>query len=470
MAPRFAAAATVSGDPLIIGSSQTLSGTGGSIAGGGGSTNLAQYSTIGGGEINAIWATSSDYKDDFIGGGYNNTMDDEVNSSVIGGGSGNAIWDECYQCVIAGGGGNVISNCHYFAMGGGTGNLGDSESDNSGIFCGQVNILSNSPLSVIAGGANNKIYNGYYSTIGGGSYNVAYEAVCTIAGGVMNNLLPDTRNSFIGGGELNNISTNSHDAILCGGVENYIGTNSPYTCLVGGDQNQILTNCEGATICGGQFNTVGSSNAVVCGGYKNVASGTNSFAAGYAAFALHDGCFVWNDSSLNAYTASSAPNQFIARAGGGFWFGTSSGAVSIPANHYLETSTGAYLTTGGMWINSSDKNAKERIAPISAAEVLQKVAELPITSWSYKAEGASVRHLGPMAQDFYAAFTLGLDDRHIGTIDEGGVALAAIQGLNEKLKEKDETMNELKQQLSALREQFASFQKQMAAQMETSGK
>ena len=57
---------------------------------------------------------------------------------------------------------------------------------------------------------------------------------------------------------------------------------------------------------------------------------------------------------------------------------------------------------------------------------------MPITSWSYKAEKPSVRHIGPMAQDFYKAFGLGLDEKHITTIDEGGVALAAIQGLHQR--------------------------------------
>ena len=32
-----------------------------------------------------------------------------------------------------------------------------------------------------------------------------------------------------------------------------------------------------------------------------------------------------------------------------------------------------------------------------------------------------------MAQDFRAAFGLGEDDKHISAIDEGGVALAAVQ-------------------------------------------
>jgi hypothetical protein len=70
---------------------------------------------------------------------------------------------------------------------------------------------------------------------------------------------------------------------------------------------------------------------------------------------------------------------------------------------------------------------------------------MPITSWSYKAESPSVRHIGPMAQDFYKAFGLGLDDKHITTIDEGGVALAAIKGLyrqNRALRRQNRSLNE----------------------------
>jgi hypothetical protein len=40
-----------------------------------------------------------------------------------------------------------------------------------------------------------------------------------------------------------------------------------------------------------------------------------------------------------------------------------------------------------------------------------------------------------MAQDFYAAFNVGPDDKHIATVDADGVALAAIQGLNQKLEQ-----------------------------------
>jgi len=61
------------------------------------------------------------------------------------------------------------------------------------------------------------------------------------------------------------------------------------------------------------------------------------------------------------------------------------------------------------------------------------VAQLPISEWSYKTD-VGTRHIGPMGQDFYSIFNIGTDEKHIAPVDEGGVALAAIQGLNEKVE------------------------------------
>jgi hypothetical protein len=83
--------------------------------------------------------------------------------------------------------------------------------------------------------------------------------------------------------------------------------------------------------------------------------------------------------------------------------------------------------------STSDRAAKQDFSPVDAQAVLAKVAALPITQWTFK-EFPGARHLGPMAQDFYAAFGVGLDDKHIATVDADGVALAAIQGLNEKVE------------------------------------
>ena len=71
---------------------------------------------------------------------------------------------------------------------------------------------------------------------------------------------------------------------------------------------------------------------------------------------------------------------------------------------------------------------KTGVVAVDPASVLAKVAALPVSEWSYTSE-RGVRHVGPMAQDFYAAFRAGEDDRHITSIDEDGVALAAIKAL-----------------------------------------
>src|SRR5204862_3594194 len=101
------------------------------------------------------------------------------------------------------------------------------------------------------------------------------------------------------------------------------------------------------------------------------------------------------------------------------------------------------------YVTTSDRNAKENFSAISPKEILAKVAALPITTWNFK-EMPGLRHMGPMAQDFYAAFGLGGSETTITTVDPDGVALAAIQGLNEKLAEKDAKISELEKRLAAL--------------------
>ncbi|MCC6562197.1 MAG: tail fiber domain-containing protein [Xanthomonadales bacterium] len=103
----------------------------------------------------------------------------------------------------------------------------------------------------------------------------------------------------------------------------------------------------------------------------------------------------------------------------------------------------------------SDRAAKTGFAPIDAGEVLARVAQLPVSAWSYR-DAPEVRHIGPVAQDFRAAFGLGDDERTISTVDTAGVALAAIQGLNAKLEAENAALREdnaaIRSELDALRE------------------
>jgi hypothetical protein len=76
---------------------------------------------------------------------------------------------------------------------------------------------------------------------------------------------------------------------------------------------------------------------------------------------------------------------------------------------------------------------------VDTLQVLEKLASLPITQWHYEWEHSEViPHIGPMAQDFKAAFYPGTDDKSITTQEADGVALAAIQGLNQKLEDRDQ--------------------------------
>jgi hypothetical protein len=105
------------------------------------------------------------------------------------------------------------------------------------------------------------------------------------------------------------------------------------------------------------------------------------------------------------------------------------------------------------YLTSSDRNVKTHFEPISARDILAKVAALPITRWNFTND-LRTAHMGPVAQDFKAAFDLGSDDKTIATVDADGVALAAIQGLNQKLNEKDAEIQSLKQQNDSLAERL----------------
>ncbi|HXJ79307.1 MAG TPA: tail fiber domain-containing protein [Candidatus Methylomirabilis sp.] len=111
--------------------------------------------------------------------------------------------------------------------------------------------------------------------------------------------------------------------------------------------------------------------------------------------------------------------------------------------------TGSNVTTTSVTTIKSDRNRKEGIADVDSGVILEQVARLPITTWRYK--GEAVRHIGPMAQDFAAAFQVGPDDRHIDLIDANGVALAAIQALTRRVEAQEV-------ELAALRARLERFQ------------
>ena len=123
----------------------------------------------------------------------------------------------------------------------------------------------------------------------------------------------------------------------------------------------------------------------------------------------------------------------------------------------------------GRLFEGSDRNIKKNIVAVDTENILQKVLDLPISEWTYKSDDESIRHMGPMAQDFRASFGLGINDTTISTPDTSAVAIVAIQGLNQKLEAKDEKIAELADQLKSQSEivsEQAALIAEMAERME----
>jgi hypothetical protein len=168
---------------------------------------------------------------------------------------------------------------------------------------------------------------------------------------------------------------------------------------------------------------------------------------------------VWTCESCPA-TTSGANNQFVANAAGGFWFGKGTlGPVgAIGATQLISTSSNAYLSTLGVWTDVSDRNAKTAFAPVNGLDLLDALMAMPLESWTYKADGAGVRHIGPTAQDFNAAFGVGADDTHLAALDTSGVALAAIQSLYTVVREKDAEIVAQDARITALESRLAAME------------
>ncbi len=100
---------------------------------------------------------------------------------------------------------------------------------------------------------------------------------------------------------------------------------------------------------------------------------------------------------------------------------------------------------------TSDRDRKEAFAEVDPEEILDKIANLPVTSWRYKEGDTEARHLGPTGQDFFAAFGLGTDERHISPTDTAGVALAAIKALDARLRELGAEVEDLRLENASLK-------------------
>ncbi len=332
--------------------------------------------------------------------------------------------------------------------------LGSSYSGNGG---GLTNLLASQLISI--GNSNPPAAGNFFLGLAGNSTMVGYNNVGigthaliantngqnNIAVG-LNSLLINTagnNNTAIGAYALQaNVGGQNNTAVGLNTL--YSNTNGSYNTAIGTYALTSITNGTDNTANGAyalQTSTSGFNNTAIGFNALNKATtGSNNIALGYAA-------------GISIITGSS--NIDIGNVG-----------ISSDANiiRIGSTQTATYLT-GTVYANNtaltSDRNAKEKFTSISPQQVLDKVATMPVSEWQYKTDANGIRHIGPMAQDFHAAFGLnGADDRHISTVDEGGVALAAIQGLNEELHERDAEIQSLEARFDKLELQVETRAKQ----------
>ena len=465
---------------------------------GGGSQNrigsLASLSTISGGGGNAI-GTNAQYAS--IGGGQNNRIGNNALFATIAGGAESGIGTGSSFSAISGGFGNFIkTNSLHSVIGGGTLN----------------NIGNQADFALISGGRANGIGEGSsHGVIGGGGENTVsvFSVYATIPGGRGNSIGFNSDYNTIGGGYNNTIAVGVQRSIIAGGYNNQVDNSAQYGSLGGGSDNRILNSSQYATVPGGRNNMAYS----------------YSFAAGRGARAIHNGTFVWGD-DRDETISSTTSNQFVIRAqnglgvnvtnigaglsadfgnrvrvrgntpgiwlydgtlaqdrgfvgagdgshiglygdhgaGWGLLMNVSNGFIGIgkffPSN-IIDVANGAYLSAGGTWTSVSDVNRKTDFEPVDVGDILDRVAALPITKWSYTAE-PGVKHIGPTAQDFHAAFGVGVNDVSLSQIDPDGVALAAIQALAGQMTEIRTQDSEVREEVSVFRTRVSELEEENA--------
>ena len=262
--------------------------------------------------------------------------------------------------------------------------------------------------------------------------------------------------NVINGSPLNHVGAGVKGATIAGGgitingsvqaneVDQLLGTVS------GGAGNSA--NGVAAVVSGGYGNAASGQESMVPGGLFNTASGTFSFAAGRRAKATTTGTFMWADSQDFDFQPS-VSNFFGVRATDGVGF-----TVAINPSNGAVTQFCNLLPGVASWQCVSDRNAKENFEDLDAADVLARVVAMPLSTWNFKGADPDIRSIGPMAQDFYAAFHLGNDDKSIATSNVASVALAAIQGLHQRMQQKDAEIEAQQREINALKKRMASVE------------
>ncbi len=214
--------------------------------------------------------------------------------------------------------------------------------------------------------------------------------------------------------------------------------------------------CTGSYCLGYGYISNAAGQAAIAIGYRATADANYSVAIGQRASTNgHPGSFVFADQSTTDSVEASADNQFMSRFAGGYRLYTNA----------TET-VGVSLNAGGStWNAISDRNLKEHFLAIDGEDILARIRSLPLSTWRYiDEENRSVRHIGPMAQDWDRAFGFSGDSTTINMGDFDGVNLAGIQALERRTAELREQVAERDRRIESLEERIARLEALVAAQ------
>jgi hypothetical protein len=359
-------------------------------------------------------------------------------NAIVGGGAQNSA--NAIHATVSGGNLNLATTSHATVAGGRENAAIDFYATVGG---GYANTAS--ARDTFVGGGSRNTASGSRSTVAGGIQNQATAPDTGIAGGAYNRVTDDY--AFVGGGT-RNLAT-GYASVIGGGAGNTASADQ--ATVSGGLGNQVEGNY--GTVGGGYGNQVSGAYATVSGGFENRAEGEYSFAAGYRAVVsqAHAGAIVFADAS-DAKFHSEVANEFAVRATGGVRLVS---AVTPEG----EIISGVQLPAGsGSWATLSDRAAKTDFASIDQQEILATVIQLPILEWRYQGQAETIRHLGPVSQDFYAAFGLGDNERTISTVDADGVALAAIQGMYHLIQQQDTVIQDQHDRLGEIEVRLANLE------------
>ena len=220
--------------------------------------------------------------------------------------------------------------------------------------------------------------------------------------------------------------------------------------LVAGYQSQAL---QSYSIALGYTANANGAGAVSIG-YRTTADASYSVAIGHRASTNgKSGAIVLSDQSSTDSLEASANNQFSLRAAGGIRLYTNS-----------TKTTGVTMNAGGSaWNVVSDRNRKENFLTVDGEDLLARLRSVPVTTWNYIAEGRQVRHMGPMAQDWHAAFGFNADPLTINQGDFDGVNLAAVKALDARTQAQQARISTLERENADLRARLERIEAALAA-------